>query len=281
VGVRRFWVFSVRFQDVKLTRLAHPVSLPFAGRRQALFLPVLSGPLSLDWALLSFVAIWLLLGGWSLWWRMYRDIVRFPSPLEHPFRYAHVIRHCLSKERCSALVKEAKQAGWMRERHTQPTLDRPLLTLPLGETVQREVTGRVWERLSALFAIPEEQIGWREAFVIKYDPAIQGQLDLHRDASLLTLSIALNDASEYTGGGTFFPCIDRTLVVERAGDGLAHCGKLQHGGRRTVEGYRYVLVCFLDVSSCPAFAHRDIASWDSATPEDLEVMARLYQKEAL
>ena len=47
-----------------------------------------------------------------------------------------------------------------------------------------------------------------DAFVVRYDAAAQRSLPTHQDDSHLSLTIALNDAGEYEGGGTAFEDVD-------------------------------------------------------------------------
>ena len=91
----------------------------------------------------------------------------------------------------------------------------------------------------------------------------QAALELHRDASLLSFNVLLNEASSFTGGGTVFPhlAVERTSSGDSAGcdvadadgvvrltqgDACVHGGGVLHGGRAVTSGQRMLLVGFVD-----------------------------------
>lgn len=205
------------------------------------------------------------------------ESIAFPCVTAHPFCYAHILPRTFPSSLCRDLIDAAEAMGWMLKRHTQPTQDRPLSDLPgtLRMRWKDWFEHQMKAQISQLYEVEQEHIGIREAFVVKYDTVHRSALEIHRDASILTMSIALQGRREFEGGGTFFPLLDRTIVLQNTGDILLHCGKLQHGGRSVLRGVRYVLVVFLDLSDSPLFAHEDIDMWDSATPSDMEVLASL------
>lgn len=211
-----------------------------------------------------------------VWNRTTRDIFAFPSPSEHPLRYAYILREIMPRALCEQIITTAEQSPWTHARHAQATQDQPLRTLPtLRGTLESFLLESAFPHVSAKYAIPLAALRIKEAFVVRYDTTHQSKLDLHRDASLLTLSIALNDQHAYHGGGTFFPCIGTLCALPQAGDMLLHCGKIQHGGYPIRDGVRYLLVCFIDCTRDPRFDHDEIARWDSGSPDDYEVMHRL------
>ena len=55
--------------------------------------------------------------------------------------------------------------------------------------------------------------------------------------------IALNGLDEYSGGGTFFPCLGRALRPPE-GHALAFRGGVLHGGDPLLKGVRYIIACF-------------------------------------
>ena len=55
--------------------------------------------------------------------------------------------------------------------------------------------------------------------------------------------IALNGPGDYSGGGTFFPCLGRALrpLEDHV---LAFRGDIMHGGDPVLKGVRYIIACF-------------------------------------
>ena len=80
---------------------------------------------------------------------------------------------------------------------------------------------------------------------MRYDAEAQNSLSLHTDQSLLSFTIALNDPSEYEGGGTYFRGIDRAVDAPAAGHAVMFPGKVEHAGQAITQGRRYIIVLFM------------------------------------
>jgi len=92
--------------------------------------------------------------------------------------------------------------------------------------------------------------------VVKYN-ATAGQRELkpHRDGSLLSFNIALNDLKQYENGGTWFDSMQSALRSDR-GHLLSHASGMLHGGAPITAGVRYILVAFVILRNYPQFAVR-------------------------
>jgi len=88
----------------------------------------------------------------------------------------------------------------------------------------------------------------REPHMVKYDVSKKERqkLDMHTDKSEWTFLIALSNGSglDYEGGGTYFECLDATVLIPR-GMALIFPGRLRHCGQRITAGLRFLLVGFL------------------------------------
>lgn len=85
-----------------------------------------------------------------------------------------------------------------------------------------------------------------DAFVVRYDAAAQRSLPLHTDQGELSLTISLNSADEYEGGGTWFEGLGRAVRPDEAGHVVVFPGgSTVHGGREVTNGVRYILAVFL------------------------------------
>ena len=88
----------------------------------------------------------------------------------------------------------------------------------------------------------------REPHLVKYDLTRKERqkLDTHTDKSEWTFLISLSEGcgADYSGGGTFFECIDSTVHLSR-GQALIFPGKLRHRGQKITAGRRFLLVGFL------------------------------------
>ena len=94
-----------------------------------------------------------------------------------------------------------------------------------------------------------------DAFVVRYDAAAQRSLPTHQDDSHLSLTVALNAADEYDGGGTAFEDVDGaspsapTVVSPKLGHVVAFPGALRHGGAPVTRGVRYIIAAFLWIAA--------------------------------
>jgi predicted 2-oxoglutarate/Fe(II)-dependent dioxygenase YbiX len=86
--------------------------------------------------------------------------------------------------------------------------------------------------------------------------AEQASLPTHQDENTFSFTIALNDRSEYQGGGTCFeglrpagaaptdPFTPHVLNAD-AGGVVTFPGKLRHGGSTVTKGRRYIIPLFI------------------------------------
>jgi hypothetical protein len=86
------------------------------------------------------------------------------------------------------------------------------------------------------------------AFVVKYDYSPGGQTSLkpHHDSSVYTINVALNNHTEYEGGGVRFLSKNVTYLNKTAGYMLLHPGRITHyhEALQITGGKRYILVSF-------------------------------------
>ncbi|KAG5189460.1 hypothetical protein JKP88DRAFT_206182 [Tribonema minus] len=170
----------------------------------------------------------------------------------------------LSGEECAWAVETAEahaqeHKGWTTSRHyAVPTTDLPVHAVPaLRAWFCALLRERLFPLLSAQFA-PRARAAhsWHvhDAFVVRYSHAAQRHLPLHADQSTHSLTVALNGAGAFEGGGTYFQHLDSALRTE-AGHVLSFKGDLIHGGDPITEGTRYIIAAFLyldeqDASGC-------------------------------
>jgi hypothetical protein len=83
-----------------------------------------------------------------------------------------------------------------------------------------------------------------DAFVVRYSHGEQNHLPLHQDESSHSITMALNDDSDYEGGGTYFEALGG-VVRPPAGRALLFDGQLVHGGDPITKGTRYIIAAFL------------------------------------
>ena len=192
----------------------------------------------------------------------------------------------LTKEECDAIIAESeewaeREGGWTSKRHfNHPTTDIPLAELPrTREFLNTDaLPSRIYPMLGHAFenSLPN----WRalrvaDAFVVKYNAtAGQSFLKPHRDGSVVSFNIALNDMSEYEGGGTWIARLARDdppgSIRSDRGHVLAHASGMLHGGHEVESGVRYILVCFVILKNFANFATRFYQAVRDQDPEEFE-----------
>jgi hypothetical protein len=166
---------------------------------------------------------------------------------------------------CQQIIQEAEDVAsrtkWTTNRHGNfPTTDLPLVQLPQTLSFLRvALQERIYPLLKSQFGdfLPDpDKLRLADGFVVKYD-ADQGQKELepHRDGSVLSFNIALNPASEFEGGGTWFASLDEPVKIEQ-GEIVSHSSALLHGGHPITSGKRYIMVGFLILEEYSSFSMR-------------------------
>ncbi len=181
-------------------------------------------------------------------------------------------RPILSGEACRFLIQSAQEAaaqrgGYTTDRHVHaPTCDIPVFELssPAVRWIRRGFD-RVLLPLVASTLPPElglsaDSLRIQDCFIVRYDGKDDDELHRntssdgrrpgfaslrpHEDESLVSLTIALNDMSEYEGGGLFVASTGDLLNGD-AGTVLCFAGGLVHGGYPVAKGTRWILTVFL------------------------------------
>lgn len=169
----------------------------------------------------------------------------------------------LAPEACREFVAlceahAAERGGWSKElavRYPQTTTD---LEVDRAPALRRWLLGAgVMIRVGAHFAAAHgaQLHALDDLFVIKYDARKGGEqreLRPHRDAGDLSFMVALSARSEYTGGGTHYPELQKVVHLEQ-GELLSFDADLVHSGVPISSGVRYLLVGFCHCGS-PAAA---------------------------
>ena len=157
------------------------------------------------------------------------------------------------------VIKFGDANGWTTKRHrTHGTVDIPSHCVghELDDYVRKLLRQTLYPVIIQKYALNEllgadatkgefVEIKHRDLFFVKYDMLKQRELKLHRDGSMVSFNILLNDSSEFEGGGTFFDKTGKVIEIDR-GDCVIHSGRVLHAGHPITKGKRYILVGFLD-----------------------------------
>lgn len=151
--------------------------------------------------------------------------------------------------------REASVSSDMNEEHKRPDWQRS--NSELGEARLSKLPPDALEKIRTLlkeklYPMLYDRFGVDDLTV--YDGLILGSIapsrsqPVHRDASLLTLNIALSSPDEYDGGGTYVEGLEdhsgESLLVSK-GKALCHSSGIMHAGTSISHGERWVMVLFV------------------------------------
>lgn len=186
-----------------------------------------------------------------------------------PYQSGHLVHKTrdkvLSSDECRRIVEEAEavaaQMGWTTTRHgNYPTTDIPIVELPQSlQFLKNALVERIYPLLTAQFGdfLPDaSKLRVADGFIVKYD-AEGGQTELkpHRDGSVLSFNIALNPASDYDGGGTWFNSLNDAVRIDE-GQIVSHASGVLHGGHGITRGKRFILVAFVILEGYDSWSMR-------------------------
>jgi hypothetical protein len=185
------------------------------------------------------------------------DELKVCSPYINSFHFLRTYKNFINKELCIKLIEMAEEycktnGGWKTSRHTSyNTTDLQLLSndnfmnilKPLFENKLQKI---IWNDYGIKLQ------GFNDLFFVKYssEKNTQSSLNIHRDESILSFVITLND--NFTNGGTIIKSLDKSLV-HQIGSISIHCGKIRHGASPITSGTRYVIIGFLSVTHGPLY----------------------------
>jgi hypothetical protein len=122
-----------------------------------------------------------------------------------------------------------------------------------------------------------------DLFVVRYSARGQCELKEHRDGSIISFNISLNELSDYQGGGTKFAGVPGGLTIKNDKGGMVlHCGKIKHSGVK-IHGRastRFILVGFLNCVSPSLINESKRLALRSLTSDD-EYLRGLYTENRL
>lgn len=160
-----------------------------------------------------------------------------------------------SAAECESVIDEARahiQAGRTGETFSYAATSRNVAVHSLPRT-QEWLNVEGLPRVASLVGgcLGENAIGdpselrLYRALVVHYD-ALAGltHQQMHRDHSLVTCVVTLNERHEYSGGGTMIEALGRSMAPER-GHALVAASALRHAGHMIDAGERWAMVLFL------------------------------------
>ena len=172
--------------------------------------------------------------------------------------------HVIDPKDCIRIINAgneyaAHHGGWTTDRHQEaPTTDIPfdLLGGPQKHKFQQWKKNFIHKILSPIL-FRDYQATFRsfeDFFLVRYSSETQSALRVHRDGTVISLVIQLNE--DFEGGGTYINSLEKSLV-HNTGDLCIHSGWLFHGALPVTSGERYVLIGFCNIDA-HWYSHRKL-----------------------
>lgn len=146
----------------------------------------------------------------------------------------------------------SENGGYTTRRHLySPTTDLPVCDIPaVGKILYNFVFMDVLPIISKNYNMYKHNLIINDLFIVKYEHGKQDELEFHKDGSIISFNILLNDSSDFDGGGTIIQHISGDKLYESERCNLfMHSGKIKHSGKKITRGIRYILVGFISYIS--------------------------------
>jgi len=168
----------------------------------------------------------------------------------------------LSNDICDFIINESEKyalkntslenpSGWTKKRpghEKYPTTDLHINEIPLLKTlVNHLLYEKIYPEFEKHFQINKYFLDTSDLFIVKYESSKQNKLEKHKDGSVFSFNILLNDVSNFEGGGTLFHYDNnqKDLILNKKGSLIIHTGFIYHEGLVITKGVRYILVGFI------------------------------------
>ena len=178
------------------------------------------------------------------------------------YRNVYIIDSIFSIHECkeilSIVMEYTNKHSWTSNRHrsySTQDVQSASMNYMFDEYIKKTLHERLFPKIIEKYQLNDDihdldtfyvDIGFKDLFFVKYDVYNQNSLSMHRDGSIISFNILLNNHNDFIGGGTYFKHINKIITINQ-GQCVIHSGKLLHSGNAITNGERYILVGFLDV----------------------------------
>jgi len=177
---------------------------------------------------------------------------------------------------CNTFIEEAEAARQWREALSiahfannastfVAVIDLPKARSLMNHHLEHTLFPAIATAFPTVRALESRHLRVSGASIVKYNAtAGQCRLATHRDGPLVACMVALNDLSEYDGGGTFIeglsvslnqPSTNEGVLRRPTGHVVMHPGYVRHGGAEVTRGIRYVLVVWVFSAALVDYSH--------------------------
>ena len=180
-------------------------------------------------------------------------------------RGIHVIP-LVPPEECDRIVQLAEDYGkWQTERENlyattdiqvyNDFINEPDLFGDIGGQVELDLNfsqyyKKAQDLIREKYFHGKAHVEIKRSFLVKYNASGDAQrlLEKHRDAYIISFTLALNDPEEYEGGGTRIVDLN-TVVKAKKGEVLLFSGRRMHAGVEITKGVRYIMTGWFEIDS--------------------------------
>lgn len=146
-----------------------------------------------------------------------------------------IIDGCERHARCSP-------SGWRTDLYSLTRQDIALMDAPGTMEKAMPILDYLTRCICEVYHANSVEVDRNQPHVLKYSQSHRG-VELHHDRCDVTANLMMSREHAYTGGGTFFPDLNRAVRL-KYGEFILHPGSLVHGGTEITQGRRYLMVLF-------------------------------------
>ncbi|GAA5817806.1 hypothetical protein MFLAVUS_011363 [Mucor flavus] len=156
-------------------------------------------------------------------------------------------RQLLTPTECQNILQVCEQQKeWTTDRHSAfATTDIPIRSNTQLAYLEQVVKDRLFPELALFYHFKQNDLEFRDIFLVKYSAIAQTGLKIHTDGCLFSLTLLISDPNDFEGGGTYYQSIDKVIHLNQ-GDVAYHDARVMHSGIDITKGSRYILVAFID-----------------------------------
>jgi len=184
------------------------------------------------------------------------NILKINTEKKH---YHYTKENILDENMCDLIINEAEKyainnksiinpTGWTTNRHFKyPTNDLPIKDIDiLKNFIYNFTIINIFNFIEEKYKVNKYFLNINDIFIVKYESDKQNNLEKHKDGSLFSFNILLNNLQDFEGGGTKFYYENKNVICKNTKGGLLiHLGQVLHEGIAITKGVRYILVGFI------------------------------------
>ena len=164
------------------------------------------------------------------------------------FHNKHIIQNALSLDSCYWILNECfKCNNWSESIYANYDTYLNIELIPHVFNFLTFISNFWIMNVKKLYNLNKTNVSINNIFITKYTNNEKKNNNFYKDESLLILTVALNNISDYENGSIIFESDKEEKILLKQGDMLIYNGKCLRNRGDVTNGEKYYLVLFLDI----------------------------------